>query len=512
MASETHSLGTKTGASAQAATGAERIIRDITSLSPQEEMQSMAGGNFDADVVVIGAGPGGYVAAISAAQQGGKVICVEKEYLGGTCLNWGCIPSKAWIASVDRLQHVQHADALGIKISGKVEADFDAIKARVEKIVKTQRGGVGMLFKKNGVEHVEGFASFVDANTIQVEKDGSKRNIRAKNFIIAGGSSVMHLQIPGLGNSAKDNVWTSDDAVFAPFVPKSMLVVGGGAVGVEFAYVFAGLGCKTTVVEMMPNLIPMFDEDLGVELGKQFKKQGIEVITGGAVEKAEKTKNGWKCTVKTPSGTQEIETQVVLLAVGRKANMDGMNLDKVGVKQHKRGIEVVNEKMQTHTPNIYAIGDVIGKIQLAHVASMEGIVAASNCIGKEKVMDYKAVPNCVYTVPEVASVGLSEGEAKAQGYDVTTGKFNFRSNGKAMATGEQEGFIKVVAEKKYGELLGMHIIGAHATDLIHEGVAAIKLEATLDYMVDTIHAHPTLAEVMLEAFETAAHGKSIHTL
>lgn len=472
----------------------------------------MAGGNFDADVVVIGAGPGGYVAAIHAAQLGGKVMCVEKEFLGGTCLNLGCIPSKVWIASVERLNLVKHAGDLGVKVSGTPEADFDAMKARVDKIVKTQRGGVGMLFKKNGVEHVEGFASFVDKNTIEVEKDGKKRKIAAKNFIIAGGSSVIHLPIDGLGKSAEENVWTSDDAVFAPFAPKSILVVGGGAVGVEFAYVFNGLGAKTTVVEMMPNLIPMFDEDLGVELGKQFKKQGIDVVLGATVERAAKTKNGWKCTVKGAAGTQVIEAQVVLLGVGRKSNTDGMNLEEIGVKLHKRGIEVVNEKMQTNVPNIYAIGDVIGKIQLAHVASMEGIIASENCMGRDKLMDYKAVPNCVYTIPEIASVGLSEGEAKAQGYDVTIGKFNFRPNGKAMAAAEQDGFVKIVAEKKYGEVLGMSIVGPHATDLIHEGVAAVKLEATLDYMTDTIHAHPTFAEVILEAFETAAHGKSIHTL
>jgi dihydrolipoamide dehydrogenase len=500
------------GPVAEVAPGAATLIRDILSISPQEEPLPMPAGNFDADVCVIGAGPGGYVAAIHAAQLGGKVICVEKEYLGGTCLNWGCIPSKVWIASVERLNLVKHADALGVKVDGKVEPDFEAMKARVEKIVKTQRGGVGMLFKKNKVEHVEGFASFVDKNTIEVEKDGKKRKVTAKNFIIAGGSSVIHLPIPGLGKDAKENVWTSDDAVFAPFLPKSILVVGGGAVGVEFAYVFNGLGAKTTVVEMMPNLIPMFDEDLGVELGKQFKKQGIDVLTGATLEKAEKTKDGWKCTVKTGSVTQEFEAQVVLLGVGRKANTDGMNLEKVGVKLHKRGIEVANNRMQTATPNIYAIGDVIGKIQLAHVASMEGIVAAENCMGKEKEMDYKAVPNCVYTVPEIASVGLSEGEAKAQGFDVTTGKFNYRPNGKAMAAAEQEGFVKVVAEKKYGEILVMSLIGAHASDLIDEGVAAIKLEATLDYMTDTIHAHPTFAEIILEAYEIAAHGTSTHSL
>ncbi len=501
-------LGPAISAVAGAAGG---IIEQIQSLTPQEDPQPMADGKFDADVIVIGAGPGGYVAAIKAAQLGASVICVEKGFLGGTCLNVGCIPSKVWIASVERLNHVRHAADVGVKVTGTIEPDFDAMKARVAKIVKTQRGGVDMLFKKNGVKLVEGFASFVDRNTIQVEKDGKKTTLKGKNFIIAGGSSVMELSIPGLSGGAKANVWTSDDAVDMPFIPKSVLVIGGGAVGVEFAYVLNGLGAKTTVVEMMPNLIPMFDEELGVELGRSFKKQGIEVITGAMMEKAEKTKDGWKCFVKSGGSVQEITVEVVLIGVGRKANFEGMNCEKAGVRIGKRGIDVANDMMQTATPNIYAVGDVIAKIQLAHVASMEGVIAAENCVhGPTRHMDYKSVPNCVYTIPEVASVGMTEAEARAAGHDVTVGKYRFMANGKAMANAETEGFAKVVAEKKYGEVLGVHIIGPHATDLIHEGVAAIKLEATLDYMTDTIHAHPTLAEPLLEAFEAAAHGKSIH--
>lgn len=491
-----------------ASSGAGTLVRDIGSPTPQEKQKNMSNGKFDADLVVIGSGPGGYVAAIKAAQLGGNVICVEKGALGGTCLNVGCIPSKVWIAHAERFQQIHHAKDMGITVD-KVSIDVEAMKARVQKIVGVQSGGVGMLFKKNGVKLVEGTASFIDKNTIEVEKDGKKSKITGKNFLIATGSSVLNIKIEGLEG---ENIWTSDDAVMPPFFPESILIVGGGAVGVEFAYVFNALGCKTTVVEMMPNLIPMFDSDLGVELGRCLKKQGIDIITGSTLTKAEKTKKGWKCSVKTPSETKQIEAQVVLMAVGRKANTEGLNLEKAGVKTHKRGIEVVNEQMQTHTSNIYAIGDVIGKIQLAHVASMEGVVAAHNAILNDgKRMDYKSVPNVVYTIPEVASVGLTESEAKSQGYDVTVGKYHFRPNGKAMAVNEQDGFAKVVAEKKYGEVLGVHIIGAHATDLIHEGVTAIKLEATLDYMIDTIHAHPTLAEPLHEAFE-AAHSKNIHAL
>lgn len=473
----------------------------------------MANENFDADIVVIGAGPGGYVAAIRAAQLGAKVICIEKEYLGGTCLNWGCIPSKAMIAQAETYQHVLHADKFGVKVEGKVSVDFDAFMARKEKIVQTQRGGIGMLFKKNGIRHVEGFAKFLDPHTVEVSKDGKAvEKIRAKNFILAMGSSVIHIPVPGLEGGRDANVWTSDDTVTAPFVPKSMLVLGGGAVGTEFSYVFNALGTKITLVEMMPNLIPVMDTELGVELGKLLGRQGITVKTGAALEKAEKTKGGWKCTIKKGTETEVVEVEVVLLGVGRKANTEGMGLEEIGIKLHRRGVEVVDDSLRTHVPHIYAIGDVCGRIQLAHVASAEGIHAVNNIMtGANKQFDYKVVPNCVYTIPEVAAVGLTQSEAEAQGYDVVIGKANFRIFGKAMAIGAQDGFVKIVAEKKYGEVLGVHMIGPHVTDMIAAGAAALKLEATIEIMAETIHAHPTLAEAMLEAYEDAM-GHAIHKM
>jgi dihydrolipoamide dehydrogenase len=489
----------------------QALIQQISELgNPQEAL--MADGNFDADLIVIGAGPGGYVGAIRAAQLGQKVICVEKEYLGGTCLNWGCIPSKAMIASVERLQHIQHADQLGIKFSGNAEIDFEKYSARRDKIVTTLRGGVGMLFKKNGIRHVEGFAKFVDRNTIEVEKDGKKETLKAKNFLLAMGSSVIKLTIPGLEGGREEGVWTSDDAVTAPCVPKRILVLGGGAVGVEFSYVFNGLGSEVHLCEMMPTVIPLMDEDLGKELGKLLGRQGIKLHTGATLDKVEKLKGGWKCFVKKGTETSEIEVDVVLLGVGRKANTDGMNLDGIGVKLHRRGVEVADDSLRTHVPNIWAIGDVTGRIQLAHVASAEAVHAVHNLVkGESKQFDYKAVPNCVYTVPEVASVGLSETEARGKYGDdnITIGKFAFRPLGKAMAIAEQEGFVKVVAEKKYGEVLGVHMIGAHVTDMIAAAVVAIKLEATLDVMAETIHAHPTMSEAMLEAYEDAL-GHAIH--
>jgi len=487
------------------------IIEAISSIPDTlEQTLPMANENFDADLIIIGAGPGGYYAAIRAAQYGAKVICVEKEYLGGTCLNWGCVPSKAMIASVEFLSKAKKAENFGLKKLENVEMDFDAFMKRKDKIVMAERGGVGYLFKKNKITHVEGFAKFKDAHTIEVTKDDKTSTFRAKNFILAMGAKVIMLPIPGLEGGREQNIWTSDDAVTAPFIPKSMVILGGGAVGSEFGYVFNGLGTDLTLVELMPNLIPLMDKELGVELGKTLAKQGVKVKTESTIEKVERNGEGWKVYIRKGDAVEVVETEVILLGVGRKANIEGMGLEEIGIKLHKKGVEVVDDTLVTHVPNIYAIGDVTGRIQLAHVAQNEGLVAVSNILkGTKKKIDYRFVPNAVYTSPEVASVGLTEKEAIDQGYDIVIGRSKFAIFAKAMASNETEGFVKVIADKKYGEILGVHMIGGHVTDLIHEAVVALKLEATLDSMADCIHAHPTMAEAVIEAFEDAL-GHAIH--
>ncbi len=505
----------------------DMVVERLLGTQPEEMSEMATNGEFDADIVVIGSGPGGYVCAIRAAQLGGRVVCIEKSATewGGTCLNWGCIPTKTLISSVERLHHVKTADALGVLVHGEVGYDFGKIMERKQKVVTTLRGGVSALLKSNHVRSVVGVAKISKPNCVEVtHEDGSKEEITTKNIIIATGSVPIVPPVPGLEQAAGDargassnGIWTSDDAVSAKTCPGRMLVMGAGAVGLEFGFTFRGLGSEVTVVEIAPEILPNCDAEVAAELRKALKKQGINILTSAKVTKVEHGATGKTVHVEHSDGkVNKIEVDVVLCGAGRKPFHDGLGLEVVGVKTvtdgplSRRGV-VVDDYLQTTAPGIYAIGDVTGKMLLAHLSSHMGIVAAENAMGHKVEMDYRAVPAPIYTSPEVASVGLTEAEAREQGYDVITGRFPFRPLGRAMALGEQDGLVKIVAESKYGEVLGVHICGPWATEMIHEAVIAIKLESTVEELMSAIHAHPTLSEAMGEA-ALDVYGNAIHKL
>ena len=478
--------------------GADLQEEVLSLMSPSEQ--------YDADVVVIGAGPGGYVAAIRAAQLGGRVVCIEKDPKGwgGVCLNWGCIPTKTMIASVQRYVEAKEAAKLGV-LTSDVRYDFGKIMDRKDRVVTTLRGGVETLLKSNGVRRVVGFGRLAGPHQVEVETPDGRQTISAANIIVATGSAPIMPPIPGLEGPG---IWTSNEAVSCTAVPKSMVLIGAGAIGLEFAYVFNGLGTQCTVVEMMPEVLPLVDAEVAAELRKSLGRQGIKFHLESKVTAVERSPDGLRVTVEGAKGQTKVECEVVLVGVGRRAILTDLGLEAAGVRFERNHIPV-DEHMRTNVPSIFAIGDVTGKMQLAHVASHQGVVAAENALGHSTRMDYRAVPSPVFTEPELATVGLSEQQAREAGYDVQVGKFPFRPLGKSMAIGQQEGMVKVVSERKYGELLGVHIVGPHASDLIHEAVAAIQLEATVDELMTLIHAHPTLAEAILEA-SLDVKGEAIH--
>ena len=456
-------------------------------------------------LIVLGAGPGGYVAAIKAAQLGAKVTIIEDTEVGGTCLNRGCIPTKALIASAEAIDKINRAEEYGIEIKGEVSCNLSKIIERKNKVVAIQVKGIRSLLKSWGIELLEGRGKIKDVNKVEVAlKDGSNRTAEGDNIIIATGSRPARLPIFPFDGK---NVITSDEALNITEIPKSVLIVGAGVIGCEFAFILKELGAEVTIVEMLSHAVATEDEEISEILERELKKRKIKLILNTKIEKIEKNSEG-DLTAKLSDG-KEIKTEKVLVSIGRALNTENIGLEELGIKKGKKGEIEVNSRMETNVSGIYAIGDVVGGIMLAHVASTEGIVAAENIMGHSREMDYNIVPAGIFTMPEIGSVGLREKQAKDKGIDIKVGRFQFRGLGKAHAMGEIAGMAKIIADAKTDKVLGLHIIGAHAADLVHEGAVAMKLGATAKDIGNTIHAHPTLSEAIMEASEDL-HKIAIH--
>lgn len=460
----------------------------------------------DFDVAIIGSGPGGYVAAIRAGILGLKTALIEKDpFLGGTCLHRGCIPTKALLHTAELYDEIKKAREVGIDVAGAT-LDINRVHAHKQAIVDKLSKGIAFLMKKRKVEVFTGMGSFVDVNTIRIAGGGGAESIRARHIIIATGSTPSHLpHIKPNGSSIVD----SDMVLKMTDVPASLAVIGSGAVGTEFASVFASYGSEVHLIELLPRLLPIEDDECSAQLERSLKSRGIKCYTSTEVTDAHVTKTGVALALKKTDGTTALEVTRVLVATGRRPVLEGLNHDAAGVTMNGRFI-AVDEFMRTSVPNIYAIGDVTASPALAHVASREGILAVDHLAGKHvQTINYLAVPNCTYSHPEVASVGLTERAAREAGHDVRVGKFPFSALGKAMIVGDTAGFVKIVAAKRYDEVLGIHIIGPKATELIAEATLGIKMETTVEEIANTIHAHPTLAEAMLEAAH-GVYGEAIH--
>ncbi len=457
------------------------------------------------DVAIIGAGPGGYVAALRAAQLGAKATLIEKKYIGGVCLNEGCLPTKALLRSAEVLALARRAADFGVLVS-EPKLDWSAVQARKAQVVQQLVDGVEVLLRKAGVDVLWGTARFVSPQALEVETAEGQQRVEAGSFVIATGSRPSPPPIPGLEGP---DVIDHRGALSLEALPQSMAIIGGGAEGVEFACAFGTYGVEVTLIEMLPGLLPLMDADLGAALEWTLGQRGVNVLTASTVAAVESGSPGLVAVVETPDGEQRITAEKVLVCAGRRPNVEGLGLEAAGVRYERAGI-VVDEYLRSSVPHIYAIGDVIGGKMLAHVASREGEVAVANALGHAARIDRKTVPSCVFTDPEVASVGLGEAEARQQGYEVRVGKFPFNGNGKALVAGEPQGFVKVVSEAGLGEVLGLHVVGLHASDLILEGGLALTMEATLDEIEATIHAHPTLGEAVVEAAQ-AVTGRAIHS-
>jgi dihydrolipoamide dehydrogenase len=446
------------------------------------------------DLLVIGSGPGGYVAAIRAAQLGLNVGVVEKENLGGICLNWGCIPTKSLLKSAQALEYARHAAEYGVSISGEVKADFEAMVKRSRSVAEGMSKGIEFLFTKNKIEVINGYGRLVDPNTVEVTDETGKRTLNtAKNIILATGARSREL--PNLEQDG-EKIIGYREAMTLPKQPKSMVVVGSGAIGSEFAYFYQSIGTDVTLVEYLPNVVPNEDEEVSKTLERSFKKMKMKVLTGASVESVDTSGPLCKVTVKTKKGEEIIEAEIVLSAVGIIPNLENIGLEDLGIVLENGKVKV-NEFYQTNVNSVFAIGDIIAGPALAHVASAEGITCVEKIAGlNPHPVDYSTIPGCTYTSPEVSSVGLTEQKAREAGHEIKVGKFPFSASGKASASGHKEGFVKLIFDAKYGELLGAHMIGGTVTEMIAELVVAKKLEITGHELIKSIHPHPTMSEAI----------------
>ncbi len=458
------------------------------------------------DLIVIGSGPGGYVAAIRASQLGLKTAIVERSELGGICLNWGCIPTKALLKSASVFEYINHAADFGITVKS-ADADFPAIVKRSRDVANGMSNGIQFLMKKNKIDVIKGTATLKAGKKIDVKSDdGKTTEYAATNIIIATGARSREL--PNLPQDGKKIIGYRE-AMTLPKLPKKLVVVGSGAIGSEFAYFYNAMGVDVTIVEFLPNIVPLEDEDVSKQLERSFKKAGIKVMTNSSVESVDTKGAGCKVLVKTKKGDETIECDVVLSAVGIKSNIENIGLEQVGIVTDRDKI-IVNDFYQTNIPGYHAIGDVVPGHALAHVASAEGIICVEKIAGVHvEPLDYGNIPGCTYCSPEVASVGMTEKAAIEKGYEIKVGKFPFSASGKASAAGHKDGFVKLIFDAKYGELLGGHLIGYNVTEMVAELVAVRKLETTGHELIKTVHPHPTMSEAIMEA-AAAAYGEVIH--
>jgi len=460
------------------------------------------------DVIIIGSGPGGYVTAIRATQLGLKVGVVEKAELGGVCLNWGCIPTKALLKSGEVYNQTKHAKDYGTSIEGEVKPDFNAMIKRSRDVANGMSKGIQYLFKKNKVEHIQGKGKLVDKQTVEVtDENGKSEKYSAKHIILATGARSKEL--PNLKQDGKKIIGYRE-AMTLKKMPKSMIVVGSGAIGSEFANFYNDIGTEVTLVEFLPRVVPLEDEDVSKQLARSFKKKGIKVMTNSSVESVDTSGDMCKATIKTKKGEETKEAEIVLSAVGVSPNLEDIGLEELGIEKNEQGKIKVDEFYRTNIEGIYAIGDIIHGPALAHVASAEGIACVEKIAGKNPdPLDYGNMPSCTYTTPEIASVGMTEKAASEAGHEIKVGKFPFTASGKASAGGEKDGFVKLIFDAKYGELLGAHLIGAHVTEMISELVVGKKIEATGHEIMKSVHPHPTMSEAIMEA-AAAAYDEVIH--